>query len=138
VPVIWQGAARYHDYRANYPRVVARKYQDGLREAVERTVRAAPQFDEVWIEARLSFPYAYVLAAQALPPAEAQARIVVDRPRTTFNTVTQLGIYRFTSLAGVPADLPVLEAIPTSLGEPGYLLQVWQQDARRILVLRRM
>jgi hypothetical protein len=136
--IAWQGAARFQDYLAHYPLIVARKYQDGLREAVERAVAYAPEFDEVWLDGRISFPYVYVLAAQALPPAEAQATIVVQRPRTTFNTVTQVGKYRFISLKGLPPDLPVIEATANSLGEPGYLIQTWQQGGKRILVLRRM
>jgi hypothetical protein len=136
--IVWQGLARFQDYQASYPLLVARKYQDGLREAVERAVAYAPQFDEVWLDDRMSFPYVYVLAAQALPPAEAQATIVVQRPHTTFNTVTQVGKYRFTSLKGLPPDLPALEATANSLGGPGYLMQVWRRGGKRILVLRSM
>jgi hypothetical protein len=32
----------------------------------------------------------------------------------------------------------VLEALPTSGGGPGYLLQEWRRDDRRILLVRSM
>ena len=40
--------------------------------------------------------------------------------------------------AAIPLDLPVLEALPTSGGGPGYLLQEWRHDNRRILLVRSM
>lgn len=135
---LWQGAARYRDYLENYPAVVARKYQDGLREAMTLAIAYAPGYDEVWVDDGMSFPYAYVLALRGVEPAEAHRTVVVDRPRTTFNTVRQVGAYRFISLKGLPADLPVLEAVPDSLGEPGYLLRELQHEGRRVLLVGRM
>jgi hypothetical protein len=86
----------------------------------------------------MPFPYIYVLAAGGVPAAEAQATIVVDRPGTTFNTVRQVGKYRFTDVKPIPNDLPALVATVNSLGDPGFLIQEWRADGKRVLLLRRM
>jgi len=67
-----------------------------------------------------------------------EAQIHVQHGRTTFNTVTALGQYRFTNLAALPNDLPVREALPTNIGGPGFVLQEWSADGRKILIVRRM
>lgn len=134
----WQGIARFEDYRQHYPRVVMRKYQDGLHEAVGQAVHYAPQFDEIWIDDRMSFGYVYILASQAMAPETVHASIEVERPGTTFNTVRRVGQYRFTDVKPLPTDLPVLDATVNSLGEPAFLLQTLEQDGKRILVLRKM
>jgi 4-amino-4-deoxy-L-arabinose transferase-like glycosyltransferase len=133
-----QGGMRYADYRERFPVLTAHKYQDGTREAFERAVKLAPSYDEVWVDDQMPFPYIYVLAAGGVPAAEAQATIVVDRPGTTFNTVRQVGKYRFTDVKPIPNDLPALVATVNSLGEPGFLIQEWRADGKRVLLLRRM
>ncbi len=109
-----------------------------MSDAMRAAVQLAPQYDEVWIDDRMTFPYIFVLAAQPMPPADAQAQIQVRRGRTTFNTVTALGKYRFTNLAAPPNDLPVVAALPTGLGWPGFVLQEWRVGQRRVLLVRRM
>ena len=61
-----------------------------------------------------------------------------DSPGTTFNTVHRVGNYAFRSLKAIPYTLPTIAATVNSLGEPGYVLQVWEQDGQHILLLRRM
>ncbi len=134
----WQGMARFDDYLRVYPALVEGKYRDGLREAVARLVALAPGYDEVWIDDGMAFPYIDVLAAGGVRPAETQATLIVDRPGTTFNTVHQVGKYRFVNLSVVPRSLAVQYANVTSLGNPGYIIQEWHDGERLVLVLRRM
>jgi hypothetical protein len=138
--IFGQGLLRYHEYLNEFPRLMAQKYQDGTREAFEQLVARAPVYAEVWVDDRLSFPYIYVLAAGGVPLAEAQQSIVVDRPGTTFNTVKQVGKYRFTDLKPLPAELPTLFATVNSLGQPGFVIQEWRASdaAQPILIIRRM
>jgi hypothetical protein len=136
--LLWQGGLRFGDYLREFPAVISTKYQDGMFETMRAAVRLAPRYDEVWIDDRMTFPYIFVLAAQPMPPAQAQAQIRVQHGRTTFNTVTALGQYRFTNLAALPNDLPVREALPTNIGGPGFVLQEWSADGRKILIVRRM
>ncbi|HET9224618.1 MAG TPA: hypothetical protein VFO07_19045 [Roseiflexaceae bacterium] len=136
--LLWQGGLRFGGYLRDFPAVISAKYQDGMYETMRAAVQLAPQYDEVWIDDRMTFPYIFVLAAQPMPPAQAQAQIRVQHGRTTFNTVTALGQYRFTNLARLPNDLPVREALPTNIGGPGFVLQEWSADGRKILIVRRM
>jgi hypothetical protein len=136
--LLWQGGLRFGDYLREFPGVISAKYQDGMFEAMRAAVQLAPHYDEVWIDDRMTFPYIFVLAAQPMPPAQAQAEIRVRHGRTTFNTVTALGRYRFSNLAALPSDLPVIEALPTNIGGPGFVLQEWRADGRKILIVRRM
>jgi hypothetical protein len=136
--LLWQGGVHFGDYLREFPAVISAKYQDGMFETMRVAVQLASQYDEVWIDDRMTFPYIFVLAAQPMPPAQAQAQIHVQHGRTTFNTVTALGQYRFTNLAALPNDLPVREALPTNIGGPGFVLQEWSDDKRKILIVRRM
>lgn len=136
--LLWQGGLRFGDYLREFPAVISTKYQDGMFETMRAAVELAPRYDQVWIDDRMTFPYIFVLAAQPMPPALAQAEIRVQHGRTTFNTVTALGQYHFTNLAALPNDLPVLEALPTNVGGPGFVLQEWRADGRKILIVRRM
>ncbi|GAB4155892.1 MAG: hypothetical protein Fur005_08750 [Roseiflexaceae bacterium] len=138
--IFGQGLLRYQGYLNEFPRLMAQKYQDGTREAFEQLVARAPAYAEVWVDDRLPFPYIYVLAAGGVPLAEAQQSIVVDRPGTTFNTVKQVGKYRFTDLKPLPAELPTLFATVNSLGQPGFVIQEWRASdaAQPILIIRRM
>ena len=108
---------------------------------MQRVVGYAPGFDEVWLDiGTVGRPYIFLLLAQPMPPAESQALLVVERNPPQINNVTSIGQYRFVDFAprGIPLDLPVLEALPTSGGGPGYLLQEWRHDNRRILLVRSM
>jgi hypothetical protein len=136
--LLWQGGMRFGDYVREFPAVISAKYQDGLFETIRAAVQLAPEYSEVWIDDRMTFPYIFVLAAQPMPPSQAQAQIRVQHGRTTFNTVTALGQYRFTNLASLPNDLPVREALPTNIGGPGFVLQEWSVDGHNILIVRRM
>jgi len=136
--MLLQGGMRYDDYRERFPVLTAKKYQDGTREAFERVVALAPSYDEVWVDDQMPFPYIYILAAGGVPAAQAQATIIVERPGTTFNTVRQVGKYRFTDVKPIPNDLPALVATVNSLGDPGFLIQEWRDQGKRVLLLRRM
>jgi hypothetical protein len=136
--LLWQGGLRFADYLDRFPGLIAAKYQDGMFEAMQAAVRTARQFDEVWIDDRMTFPYIFVLAAQPMPPAQAQAQIEVRHGRTTFNTVDAIGKYRFKNLAALDNDLPVVEALPTPIGRPGFVLQEWHAGSQRVLIVRRM
>jgi 4-amino-4-deoxy-L-arabinose transferase-like glycosyltransferase len=136
--LLWQAGSAYNDYITRFPAAIANKYQDGMAQAMAKAVELSPNYDQVWIDDRMNFPYIFVLAAEPMPPAEAQALIDVSHGRTTFNTIHSIGKYRFTNLSGPPADLPVIEAMPTSLGRPGYVLQEYQNEGERILLVRRM
>jgi hypothetical protein len=136
--LLWQGVKQFRDYLERFPAAISYKYQDGMFEAMQVAVRHAPEFDEVWIDDRMTFPYIFVLAAQPMPPEQAQAQIKVIHGVTTFNTVTSIGRYHFANLAAIPNDIPVVETVLTSIGGPGFVLQEWQQDRRRVLLVRRM
>ncbi len=136
--LLWQGGLRFTDYLARFPAVIANKYQDGMFEAMRTAVQLAPQYDEVWIDDRMTFPYIFVLAAQPMPPAEMQDQIEVQHGRTTFNTVLGIGKYPSPALSAPPNDLPVVAAMPTNLGRPGFVLQEWRAGERRVLLVRRM
>jgi len=136
IALLAEGGVRYTAFLREFPLTVERKYQDGVYEGIKLAVAYAPQFDEVWIDDGLAFPYIYVLAARALPPAEAQAQIEVARGFLTFNTVRRIGPYRFVDVKPVPTNIPTLEAVPTSLGRPRIILQEWHETGRRVLVVR--
>ncbi len=101
----------------------------------------APHYDEVWIDTTtVGRPYIFLLAAQAVAPAETQAELIIQRNPPAINKVIQIGRYHFADFPAlhVPAQLPVLEALPTRDGDPGYLIQVWKHSGRRILIVRGM
>lgn len=136
--ILWQGLARFEDYRSQYPALVAHKYQDGMREAVALLVQNASSYDAVWVDDSMPFPYIYVLATGGVSAQETHATLVVNHPGTTFNTVQQVGKYEFRSLKDIPYSLPTLAATVNSLGEPGYVIQELEQRGQQILLLRRM
>jgi hypothetical protein len=136
--LVWQGGSAFQDYIRRFPAVVLYKYQDGMLETMQTAVGYAQHYDEVWIDDRMPFPYIYVLAAQPMPPAQAQALIEVNRGGDSFNMVTGIGTYRFTDLKPLPQNLPTLAAITNRLGGPGFLVQEWRQDGKRILIVQRM
>ena len=135
----WGAASWMRDYTQGYPAQRAWENQDGLIEAMRRAVGRAPSFDEVWISYEdINEPYIYLLAAQPMPPAEAQAQIVVSRRPGHLNDILSIGRYHFVSMESIPRDLPALEAIPDRFGGAAFVLQSWQKDGRRILIVRRM
>lgn len=137
--LMWQFSQWFVPYLTTYPPSVAWVNQDGLREALARAVRYAPQYDEVLISNEgITEPYIYVLAAQPMPPSEAQAAIEVTRRPPRLNDVTAIGKYRFGSVAAIPDDAPVVEAVADRFGGPAFVLQAWRTENRAVLVVRRM
>jgi hypothetical protein len=104
-----------------------------------RAIDYAPGFDEIWISYQnINEPYIYLLAARPMPPAQAQAEIRLTRESGHFNAVTSIGKYSFVRVDQIPKQLPMLEAIPDRYGGAAFLLQQWQHDGKRILLVRRM
>jgi 4-amino-4-deoxy-L-arabinose transferase-like glycosyltransferase len=139
----WQSASWFTSLIERYPSQAAGTwfFADSELETMQRVVGYAPGFDEVWLDiGTVGRPYIFLLMAQPMPPAESQARLVVERNPPQINNVTSIGQYHFVDFAprAIPLDLPVLEALPTSGGGPGYLLQEWQYNNRRILLVRSM
>jgi len=139
----WQSAGWLTRLRDSYPSLATGTwfFADSELETMQRVVSYAPGFDEVWLDiGTVGRPYIFLLLAQPMPPAESQALLVVERNPPHINNVTSIGKYRFVDFdpRGIPLDLPVLEALPTPGGGPGYLLQEWQTDNRRILIVRSM
>jgi 4-amino-4-deoxy-L-arabinose transferase-like glycosyltransferase len=139
----WQSAGWFADLRDRYPSQATGTwfFADSELETMQRVVDYAPGFTEVWFDiGTVGRPYIFLLLAQPMPPAESQALLAVDRNPPQINNVTSIGQYRFVDFKprAIPLDLPVLEALPTSAGGPGYLLQEWQLDDRRILLVRSM
>jgi hypothetical protein len=139
----WQSAGWFTSLIERYPSQATGTwfFADSEVETMRRVVGYAPGFDEVWLDiGTVGRPYIFLLLAQPLPPAEVQARLVVERNPPEINNVTSIGQYRFVDFAprAVPLDLPVLEALPTAGGGPGYLLQEWRLADRRILLVRSM
>jgi 4-amino-4-deoxy-L-arabinose transferase-like glycosyltransferase len=139
----WQSAGWFSSLIDRYPSLATNTwfFADSELETMQRVVGYASGFDEVWFDiGTVGRPYIFLLLAQPMPPAESQARLVVERNPPQINNVTSIGHYRFVDFAprGIPLDLPVLEALPTSGGGPGYLLQEWQLDNRRLLLVRSM
>jgi hypothetical protein len=52
--------------------------------------------------------------------------------------VARIGKYRFLALTAIPRDLPLLEALPNQYGQPGFVVQRWERDGKRLLIVRRM
>jgi hypothetical protein len=135
----WQAGAWFRDYARDYPPQQAWENQDGLLEAMTRAIGYAPGFDEIWISYQnINEPYIYLLAAQPMPPAQAQAEIRLTRERGHFNAVTSIGKYSFVRVDQIPKELPMLDALPDRYGGAAFLLQQWQHDGKRILIIRRM
>ena len=135
----WQAVAWFRDYARDYPQQQAWENQDGMLEAMTRAIRYAPGFDEIWISYQnINEPYIYLLAAQPLAPSQAQAQIRVTREPGHFNAVTSIGKYQFVRVDQIPKQLPMLEAVPDRYGGAAFLLQQWQHDGKRILIVRRM
>ncbi|MDQ2997005.1 MAG: glycosyltransferase family 39 protein, partial [Chloroflexota bacterium] len=139
----WQSASWFTSLRDSYPRLATGTwfFADSELETMQRGIGYAPGFDEVWFDiGTVGRPYIFLLLAQPMPPAESQALLVVERNPPQINNVTSIGQYRFVDFAPrrIPLDLPVLEALPTTDGGPGYLLQEWRVDNRRILLVRSM
>jgi len=139
----WQSASWFTSLIERYPSQATGTwfFADSELETMQRVVGYAPGFDEIWLDiGTVGRPYIFLLLAQPMPPAESQARLVVERNPPQINNVTSIGQYRFIDFAprAIPLDLPVLEALPTSGGGPGYLLQEWRHDNRRILLVRSM
>lgn len=139
----WQSGAWYSRLLNDFPAPATNTwfFADQELEAMRLVAARAPGYDEVWLDtSSVGRPYIFLLLAQALPPAESQALIEVERRPPEINRVLRMGRYRFTDFApqGVPWNLPAAEALPTRNGGPGYLLQEWQHDSRRILLVRSM
>jgi 4-amino-4-deoxy-L-arabinose transferase-like glycosyltransferase len=139
----WQSASWFTSLIERYPSQATGTwfFADSELETMQRVVGYAPGFDEVWLDiGTVGRPYIFLLLAQPMSPAESQARLVVERNPPQINNVTSIGQYHFVDFAprGIPLDLPVLEALPTAGGGPGYLLQEWRPDNRRILLVRSM
>ncbi|HNP84812.1 MAG TPA: glycosyltransferase family 39 protein [Kouleothrix sp.] len=116
-------------------------FADSELDAMRLVIARARAYDQVLVDTRtIGRPYIFLLADDVLPPAEAQAQIVVERHPPEINSVVQLGKYHFVDFVEqqVPAQLPTLEALPTRLGAPGYLIQEWQHNGQRVLVMRGM
>jgi hypothetical protein len=133
----WQSATWMRTYVADYPRRMAQDYQDGLLEAFQRAEALAPQFDEVWIDGGHEAPM-YLLATLPLPPAEVQAQMIARHALNRFTLIRQVGRYQFDppEMKDVPHNLPALTLILDQLSHPRYILQAWQSNDRRILILR--
>jgi hypothetical protein len=135
----WQSGVWFRDYAWMYPPRQAWENQDGLLEAMTRAIGYAPSFDEVWISYQgINEPYIYLLAAQPMPPAQAQAQIQVTREPGRFNAITSIGNYYFVRVEEIPKQQPMLEAIPDRYGGAAFLIQQWQHGGKRILIVRRM
>jgi 4-amino-4-deoxy-L-arabinose transferase-like glycosyltransferase len=139
----WQSSAWLTSMSQRYPSLATSTwfFADGELETMRRVIDYAPGYDGVLLDtSTIGRPYIFLLAAGALPPAQAQAQIVVERQPPAINSITRLGQYAFADLKGtsVPQNLPVVEAVPTRDGGPGYLIQEWQHDDRRVLVVRGM
>jgi 4-amino-4-deoxy-L-arabinose transferase-like glycosyltransferase len=135
----WQAGAWFRDYARDYPPRQAWENQDGLVEAMTRAIGYAPDFDEVWISYQnINEPYIYLLAARPMAPAQAQSQIQVTREPGHFNAITSIGKYMFVRVDDIPKQLPMLEAIPDRYGGAAFLLQLWQHNGKRILIVRRM
>lgn len=136
--LIGQSARWQRAYLRDYPALTAERYQDGLLEALRRAIGYAPTVDEVWVDTdETNEPYSYLLAAQPLPPAEAQAQLVVERRPGRLHAVRAIGQYHFGSLAALPADLPVLEAVPDRVGALAFVLQRYNDGGKQLLLVRR-
>jgi 4-amino-4-deoxy-L-arabinose transferase-like glycosyltransferase len=138
-----QSASWFTNLRDHYPKLATGTwfFADSELETMQRVVGYTPGFDEVWLDiGTVGRPYIFLLLAQPMLPAESQALLVVERNPPQINNVTSIGQYHFVDFAprGIPLDLPVLEALPTTAGGPGYLLQEWRPDDRRILLVRSM
>lgn len=141
VVLSWQSWSWYHALLDKYPSQAALTwfYADNELEAMRRVVAHAADYDQVLIDDdSIGRPYIYLLAAGAMPAAEAQAAIEVQRQPREVNIVRQLGRYHFADLSSqpVPLDLPAIEVIPERFGGAGYVLQEWQRGPERILVVR--
>ncbi len=135
----WQAGAWFRDYARDYPPQQAWENQDGLLEAMTQAIRYAPGFDEVWISYQnINEPYIYLLAARPMQPSQAQAQIQLTREPGHFNAITSIGNYYFVRVDQIPKQLPMLEAIPDRYGGAAFILQQWQHDGKRILIVRRM
>jgi hypothetical protein len=71
-----------------------------------------------------------------MPAAVAQARTVVERLPLPPNVVSQIGRYHFADLRQLPANLPARELVLDHFARSGYVLQQWQRDGRRLLIVR--
>jgi hypothetical protein len=139
----WQSASWFTSLIERYPSQATGTwfFADSELETMQRVVGYAPGFDEVWFDTgTIGRPYIFLLLVQPMSPAESQARLVVERNPPQINNVTSIGQYHFIDFdpLAIPLDLPVLEALPTSDGGPGYLLQEWRHENRRILLVRSM
>lgn len=135
--LLWLSGLWFAAYVQNYPAVAAApwRFQDGLLETMRALAEQADAFDEVWI-ARESgkTPYIYLLAALPTP----QRALVFERGEQDYIEAIGVGKYRMQRLLGVPipADAPALELILNQQGDPTYIVQEWQHDGKRLLVMR--
>jgi hypothetical protein len=141
VLMVWQAGSWWQALLIEYPRRAALTwfFADQLTNVMERVVADATNFDQIWLDTdSIGRPYIYLLAARPMPPAMSQALMEVERRPPEPHFVTRIGKYRFADLetAAVPVDLPVRTLILEQVGGNGYLLQEWQRDQQRILVVR--
>jgi hypothetical protein len=143
IVLVWQSSAWFTDLLQNYPGESDATwfFADREFETMQHVASYASHYDQVWIDtSTVGRPYIFLLAAQAVPPAEAQASLVVLRHPPAINTVTQLERYHFGDFRalGIPQNLAVLEALPTTNGGPGYLIQEWRRGDHPVLIVRGM
>jgi 4-amino-4-deoxy-L-arabinose transferase-like glycosyltransferase len=135
----WQSSAWYTDLVQRHAVLASGPFffADGVLETMQRTVELAPEYDEIWLDtATIGRPYIYLLAAQPMPAAVAQAQTVVERLPLPPNIVSQIGRYHFADLRRLPANLPARELVLDQFARSGYILQQWQRDGRRLLLVR--
>jgi len=143
IMLAWQSSAWFTDLLQNYPRQANATwfFADRELETMQLVASYASHYEEVWLDtSTVGRPYIFLLAVQAVPPAEAQANIMILRQPPAINTVTQLGRYHFGDFRalGIPQNVAVIEALPTHDGAPGYLIQEWRRGDHRMLIVRGM
>jgi hypothetical protein len=129
-----QAGLAYAHYMIRYPPTVAERYQAGLLQAMHAADAYAPYYDEVRVNwATLHQPYIYLLAVQPTPSRELSRQLVAHPGY--YNRVGRVGRFVFETY-DYPDRLPTLEAFPDRFGNPAFLVQEWNDDGTRALLVR--
>jgi 4-amino-4-deoxy-L-arabinose transferase-like glycosyltransferase len=132
--LLLQGGQAHAHYLIRYPPTVAERYQDGLLQAMHAADAYADRYDEVRVDwENLHQPYIYLLAVQP-QPSRALSEQLVAHPGY-YNRVGKVGPFVFDTY-DFPDRLPTLEAFPDRFGNPAFLVQEWNDDGTRALLVR--
>lgn len=138
--LLFQGGTWFQGYMQHYPLRAGGSwlYQDGLLETMGYAAAQAAKGEAVWFDSpSANNPHIYLLAALPAPIDDPARQLRIATDKSVYYAVEAVGRYQFRPLGKLSFDLPTSDAVLDRFGRPAYLIQRWQDDAGRpVLIVR--